>query len=118
MYRHKPKYRGFLRPNLSSSGPYNNCPAEIPIKKLDKDKATSSVLVPKYLAIDLKPGRYISIENGPKAVNEPNMRIKVMYRFLVIVFRIDIVTGKITGYAREEFYATGDRIETCHKNKT
>ena len=32
----------------------------------------------------LKPGRYISIEKGPSAVSEPNMRISTVYFCLVI----------------------------------
>jgi hypothetical protein len=39
----------------------------------------------KSFAIPAKPGKYISIEKGPKAVNEPNIRINLMYFFFVIV---------------------------------
>lgn len=66
-------YKGFLRPNLSSSGPYNSCPAAKPIKKLDSDSETWAVVVWSDLAIAGKPGKYISIENGPSAVSEPNI---------------------------------------------
>ena len=38
----------------------------------------------KSLAIPAKPGKYISIENGPSAVREPKMRINLMYFFLGI----------------------------------
>src|SRR6185503_1255128 len=49
-YIERPTYIGLFRPNLSSSGPYNNCPAEIPIKKLDRDNITFATLVCRLLA--------------------------------------------------------------------
>ena len=66
-------YNGFLRPYLSSKGPYSNCPAASPTKKLDSDSETCAVVVWNDLAIAGKPGRYISIENGPRAVSAPNI---------------------------------------------
>ena len=68
-------YSGLLRPKRSSSGPYNNCPADIPMKKLDRDSITCSRVVCSDRAISGNPGKYISMENGPIAVSEPRMRI-------------------------------------------
>ena len=39
----KPKYKGVLRPYLSKSGPYINCPTEMPIKNEDKDNITKPI---------------------------------------------------------------------------
>ena len=38
----------------------------------------------KSFAIPANPGKYISIENGPSAVNEPRIRINFIYFVLVI----------------------------------
>jgi hypothetical protein len=83
IYKTKPAYKGFLRPNLSNSGPYNNCPADIPIKKLDNDNETCAVVVFNDFAIAGNPGKYMSIENGPNAVSEPN--IKTVKKYLCLV---------------------------------
>lgn len=46
----------------------------------------------KSLAILAKPGKYISIENRPSAVNEPKIRINLIYfAFVIEVFEIKIV---------------------------
>jgi hypothetical protein len=76
IYRVNPIYKGFFRPNLSSNGPYNSCPTDMPIKKLDNESETCAVVVCNDLAIAGKPGRYISIENGPIAVSAPNIRTR------------------------------------------
>ena len=68
-------YNGFLRPYLSSNGPYNNWPTEIPIKKLERERATCATVVCRSAAIAGKPGKYISIENGPMADSIPNITI-------------------------------------------
>lgn len=73
--RAKPKNKGFFLPNLSNNGPYNSCPAEIPIKKLANDNDTLDTSVFKSLAIALKPGKYISIEKGDNAASEPKINI-------------------------------------------
>ena len=82
----KPKYNGFFLPNLSNNGPYNNCPAEMPIKKVDKDNDTLGTSVFKSVAIALNPGRYMSIENGAKAANEPKIRIRKNDLDFAIIF--------------------------------
>ena len=84
IYKTSPAYKGFLRPNLSSKGPYNNCPTDIPIKKLDKDNETCAVVVFNDFAIAGKPGKYISIEKGPNAVSAPNIKTVKKYLCLVI----------------------------------
>ena len=66
-------YKGRLRPNLSSKGPYNNWPADMPIKKLERERPTCATVVCKSAAIAGKPGKYISIENGPIADNSPRI---------------------------------------------
>src|SRR5437868_14609991 len=66
-YKINPTYKGLLRPNLSSNGPYINCPTEIPIKKLDNESETVATVVFKSFAIAGNPGRYMSMENGPIA---------------------------------------------------
>ena len=73
IYNTSPTYKGFFLPNLSSKGPYNNWPAASPVKKLDKESETCAVVVWNDFAIAVKPGKYISIENGPSAVSEPSM---------------------------------------------
>jgi hypothetical protein len=69
-------YKGFFLPNRSSNGPYNNCPAEIPIKKLDSDSVTRATVVCRFFAISGKAGKYISIEKGPMAVSIPRIRMR------------------------------------------
>lgn len=80
-YKANPKCKGGFLPNLSSKGPYNNCPAEMPIKKLDKESETSAIVVFRSLAMAGKPGKYISMEKGPRAVRVPRMRIRNTYLF-------------------------------------
>jgi hypothetical protein len=77
-----PKYNGFFLPKRSSKGPDNNCPTQIPIKKLDNEKPTFSIVVCRSSAITLKPGRYMSMESGPIAVSIPNIK---MIRPLLLV---------------------------------
>lgn len=74
-YMVSPAYKGFLRPYLSSKGPYNNCPNEIPIKKLDSERETCATVVFKSAAIAGNPGKYISIEKGPMADIIPRITI-------------------------------------------
>jgi hypothetical protein len=57
-------------------GPYNSCPTDIPMKKLDKDNVTRATDVCKLLAISGKAGKYMSIDNGPIAVRKPNIRMR------------------------------------------
>ncbi len=71
-----PTYNGFFLPNRSSKGPYKNCPKQMPIKKLESESDTLEIVVFRLLAIAGKPGRYISIENGPIADNKPSMSIQ------------------------------------------
>ena len=95
-----PTYNGFLRPYLSNSGPYSNCPADMPMKKLDRDNATLAVVVCIYSAITGKPGKYISMVKGPSAVNEPRIRIREIYFCLVM-----IIVKAIAGSLRMQRYA-------------
>jgi len=81
MYTRRPINNGFFLPNLSNKGPYNNCPAEMPMKKLDKDRDTLAVLVRRSAAMAGNPGRYMSIEKGPRAVSEPSIKIRPKYFF-------------------------------------
>jgi hypothetical protein len=60
--RQSPAYKGGFLPKRSSNGPYNNCPAEIPIKKLERDNVTSEIVLCKSFAIAGNAGRYISID--------------------------------------------------------
>jgi hypothetical protein len=76
MYTVNPMYKGFFLPKRSNNGPYNNWPAEIPIKNPVNDKDTWAMEVFRSLAIAGKPGRYISMEKGAKAVNVPKIRIR------------------------------------------
>src|ERR1700689_1532654 len=75
-YKNNPAYKGFFLPKRSSNGPYNNCPNEMPIKKLDSDKETCAIVVCRSKAIAGKAGRYMSIEKGPMAESKPRTRIK------------------------------------------
>jgi len=77
-------YKGIFLPKRSSKGPYNNCPAEIPIKNPVKDKETFAAEVFRSFAIAGKPGKYMSIENGAKAVRLPKIRIMEKYLDFVI----------------------------------
>lgn len=63
------------------------------MKKLDKERETSAVVVFRSFAIAGKPGRYMSIENGPKAVRLPSISILVKYLREVIVLFIHKTTG-------------------------
>jgi hypothetical protein len=69
-------YKGFFLPKRSSNGPYNNCPTEIPIKKLDSESVTCATVVCRFFAISGNAGKYISMENGPIAVSIPSIRIR------------------------------------------
>ena len=71
----KPKYKGFFLPNRSRSGPYTNCPTEIPIKKLDRESITWEMEVSRLFAISGNDGRYMSMEKGPMAVRSPRIRM-------------------------------------------
>jgi len=71
-----PTYIGFFLPYLSSKGPYNNWPADIPIKKLESESITCDTDVCKVFAISGNAGRYISIEKGPMAVSRPRIRMR------------------------------------------
>jgi hypothetical protein len=86
-----PTYKGFFLPKRSSKGPDNNCPTQIPIKKLDKEKPTFSIVVCRSSAITLKPGRYMSMESGPIAVSMPNIK---MIRPLLFVCNLFIKDAK------------------------
>jgi hypothetical protein len=57
----------------------------MPIKKLDKEYPTTSTVVPKSFAIAGKPGRYISMEKGPIADNNPRIKTNVNRFFLCII---------------------------------
>ena len=48
----------------------------------------------KSFAIPENPGKYISIENGPRAVNEPKIRISLMYFFVVILKKGLVISCK------------------------
>jgi hypothetical protein len=78
-YADKPMYKGFLRPYLSNKGPYNIWPNEIPIKKLESDSEILATVVFKSAAIEGKPGKYISIENGPIADKRPKITISLNF---------------------------------------
>ena len=56
----------------------------MPIKNPESDKETLATVVCRSFAIAGKPGRYMSMENGPNAVREPNNRIRKKCRVLVI----------------------------------
>jgi hypothetical protein len=79
-------YNGFFLPKRSSNGPYSNCPKDIPMKKLLKDKETFETEVARSCAIAGKPGRYMSIEKGLSAVRLPKIRITEIYFDLIIQF--------------------------------
>ena len=75
-YKLNPKYKGIFRPNLSSNGPYNNCPIEIPTKNEDNESVTFATEVSRAFAMDGKAGKYISIDKGPIADINPNIKIR------------------------------------------
>ena len=56
----------------------------MPIKKLDSESAIFEIIVFKSFAIAGKPGRYMSMEKGARAVNDPRIRIRKKYFSLVI----------------------------------
>ncbi|GEO11425.1 hypothetical protein SAE01_39210 [Segetibacter aerophilus] len=78
-YAVNPKYKGLFRPYRSSNGPYNICPNEIPMKKLESDNEIFATVVCRSAAIEGNPGRYISIENGPIADKRPNIKISLNF---------------------------------------
>lgn len=62
---------GFLRPYLSLIGPKRSCPAAKPIKPVVNPSWTRASEVMNQEVMDGKTGRYMSITNGPKALNVP-----------------------------------------------
>lgn len=72
----RPKYSGFFRPNLSNKGPYNNCPAEMPMKNVAKESDTFGTSVFKSFAIALNPGKYMSMEKGASAARQPRINMR------------------------------------------
>jgi hypothetical protein len=86
-YAHKPMYKGFFLPNLSSMGPYNNCPTEMPMKKLDKERVTCATVECRLSAIAGNAGRYISIENGPIAESNPRISTRWNLLFAAMLIR-------------------------------
>ena len=52
-----------------------NCPAEMPMKKLDRDRVTFAMVVDNDRAMSGKPGRYMSMEKGPMAESSPSIRM-------------------------------------------
>ena len=46
------------------------------MKNADSESATDDSFVFKSLAISTKPGKYMSIENGPSAAKEPKIRMR------------------------------------------
>lgn len=88
-------YNGIFLPNLSSKGPYNNCPIETPMKKLETESDTFEIVVARSSAMAGKPGKYMSIENGPNADKSPNVRIakNLCFPFFIILhfFLVDVI---------------------------
>jgi hypothetical protein len=84
IYNSNPTYNGIFLPNLSNKGPHTTWPIQIPIKKLDKEYDTISMDVCRSVAMAGKPGRYISIENGPSAESKPSIKITVVRFFAFI----------------------------------
>ena len=62
---------GFLRPYLSLIGPKRSCPAAKPIKPVVNPSWTRASEVMNQEFMDVKTCRYMSITNGPKALNVP-----------------------------------------------
>ena len=58
------------------------------MKKLESESATFETVVSKSFAIAGKPGRYMSMEKGARAVRDPKIRIKRKYLLLFIVRQI------------------------------
>ena len=76
---HIEKIRGRRRPILSLSGPNTNCPKANPSIENVNPICTMETLVANSLVIIGSPGRYISVTNGPKAVNMPrNVKMKLL----------------------------------------
>ena len=63
----------------------------MPIKKLESDKAIFATVVCRSSAIAGKPGKYISIENGPMAVNIPNINISFVFLLLFITTIVNTI---------------------------
>ena len=72
-------YNGLLRPYLSSKGPYNNCPNEMPTKKLESERPILATVVCRSPAIAGKPGKYMSIEKGLIVESAPRIRMMMEY---------------------------------------
>jgi hypothetical protein len=60
------------------------------MKKLDSDKEICETVVEKVSAISGNPGRYISIENGPTAVNKPSVSRRINLPFRGILNKIQL----------------------------
>ena len=71
----------------------------MPIKKLESDKAIFATVVCRSSAIAGKPGKYISIENGPRAVNIPNINISFVFLLLFITTIVNTIWDiMVNGY--------------------
>ena len=76
---------GERRPYLSLSGPKNICPAANPIILAVNPNCTNEGVVLKYAPIEGRLGRYMSVTNGPNAVNIPNRMRRKSLEFLFLL---------------------------------
>ena len=98
-------YNRFFLPYRSSKGPYNNSAADSPMKKLDKVSVTSAVLECRSFPMAANPGKYISIENGPKAAKLP--KITISLKCVLFVMSIKPVS----------FFLSGKNNSSSHLNE-
>src|SRR5690625_1886738 len=72
-YKINVNVNGLRRPCTSLNGPKTSCPAPKPIKQVVILNCASEAVVCISFATSGKAGKYMSIDNGPKAVNDPKI---------------------------------------------
>ena len=92
--------KGERRPYLSLNGPKTNCPIASPTILVVSPNCTFEDVVWKKSDIAGKVGRYMSITNGPKALNIPKNTNMKPFEFClpVIIFPSFKIGGKIIPY--------------------
>jgi hypothetical protein len=65
----------------------------MPMKKLDRERETRATVVWREAAMEGKPGKYISIENGPIADNSPKISITENLSFTFMAIRYENFQG-------------------------
>ena len=66
------------------------------MKKLESESETLETEVSRFAAISGKPGRYMSMEKGPTALNKPSVRSKTNLFFCCIFHKTKMANVRAT----------------------